>query len=93
MNSKRTQNEPQLTAQMREMDSKFELFDIAHLRARDWIVADVTETEIALLEETRGTASEYKNSGNEAKKWLKTKHITFLKTANDARFARQFAQI
>jgi hypothetical protein len=36
---------------------------------------------------------EMKNSGNEAKKWLKTKHITFLTGANDARFARQLAQI
>jgi hypothetical protein len=34
-----------------------------------------------------------KNSGNEAKKYLKTKDITFLKAANYARFARKFAQI
>jgi hypothetical protein len=34
-----------------------------------------------------------KNSGNEAKKWLKTKDITFLSGANYARFARKFAQI
>ena len=34
-----------------------------------------------------------KNSGNEAKKYLKTKHITFLGDANDARFARNLAQI
>jgi hypothetical protein len=33
-----------------------------------------------------------KNSGNEAKKYLKTKHITFLNAANYARFARQSAQ-
>ena len=34
-----------------------------------------------------------KNRGNEAKKWLKTKDITFFKGANDARFARKSAQI
>jgi hypothetical protein len=33
------------------------------------------------------------NSGNEAKKYLKTKHITFLNAANHARFAHIFAQI
>jgi hypothetical protein len=32
------------------------------------------------------------NSGNEAKKYLKTKHITFLSAANYARFARKLAQ-
>jgi hypothetical protein len=34
-----------------------------------------------------------KNSGNEAKKYLKTKDITFLDAANYARFACQLAQI
>jgi len=34
-----------------------------------------------------------KNSGNEAKKYLKTKHITFLSGANHARFARNLALI
>jgi len=34
-----------------------------------------------------------KNSGNEAKKSLKTKDITFLMRANYARFARKFVQI
>jgi hypothetical protein len=34
-----------------------------------------------------------KNSGNEAKKYLKTKHITFLSGANYARLAHNFAQI
>ena len=39
-------------------------------------------------------AAQYiKNSGNEAKKWLKTKDITFLMCANDARFARQLAPV
>ena len=34
-----------------------------------------------------------KNRGNEAKKWLKTKHITFFRDANYARLACKFAQI
>jgi hypothetical protein len=34
-----------------------------------------------------------KNSGNEAKKWLKTKDITFLNAANYARFARKLTPI
>jgi hypothetical protein len=33
------------------------------------------------------------NRGNEAKKYLKTKHITFLNAADYARFAHQLAQI
>jgi hypothetical protein len=33
------------------------------------------------------------NSGNEAKKYLKTKHITFFSGADSARFARKLAQI
>jgi hypothetical protein len=33
-----------------------------------------------------------KNSGNEAKKYLKTNNITFLNDANCARFARKLAQ-
>jgi hypothetical protein len=32
------------------------------------------------------------NHGNEAKKYLKTKDITFLSAANYARFARQIAR-
>jgi hypothetical protein len=32
-----------------------------------------------------------KNSGNEAKNYLKTKHITFLSAANYARFAHELA--
>ena len=34
-----------------------------------------------------------KNRGNEAKKWLKTKDMTFFNGANYAHFARNFAQI
>jgi hypothetical protein len=78
---------------MREIEPKFERFDIARVGAGNWIVGDGAGTEIPRMGETRGTAREYKNRGNKAKKLLKTKHITFLKAANDARFARQLAQI
>ncbi len=90
---KRTQNEPQLSAQMREIEPKFELFDIAHAGAGDWIVGDAAGTGIAGLGERRGTAREFKNTGNKARMLMKTKHITFLKGANQRPLARQSAQI
>ena len=78
---------------MRAIEPKFELFDIARVGSGNWIVADVAGTEIAGLGETRGSAREFRNTGNKAKKWLKTKHITFLKGANQGPLARQSAQI
>jgi hypothetical protein len=89
---KRTQNEPPLRAQMREIEPKFELFDIAHAGAGNWIVRDGAGTGIAGLGETRETAREIKNSGNKARMLMKTKHITFLNGANDVRFARKSPQ-
>ena len=62
---------------MCEMDSRFELVDIAHVGAGDWIARDAAGTEIARPRETRGTAREFKNTGNKARMLLKTKHITF----------------
>ena len=79
---KRTQNEPPLSDQMRETEPKFELFDIAHVGAGDWIVGDGAGTGIAGLGETRETAREFKNTGNRARMLMKTKHITFLNAAN-----------
>jgi hypothetical protein len=78
---------------MREINPEFELIDIAHVRLADWIVGDAAGTEIARPGETRGTAREFKNAGNKAKKLLKTKHITFLSGANHALLACQLAQI
>jgi hypothetical protein len=78
---------------MRETEPKFQLFDIAHVRAGDWIIGHVAGTGIARLGETRGTAREYKNSGNKAKKWLKTKDITFLNAANFGLFVCKSAPI
>ena len=62
---------------MLETESKFELFGVAHVRAADWTVEDVAGFEIARMGETRRIANKYKNSGNEAKNYLKTKDITF----------------
>jgi hypothetical protein len=88
---KRTQNELKLSAQMREINPKFELFDIASVGAGDWIVGDVAGTEIAGLGEARGTAREFKNTGNKARMLMKTKHIAFLSAANDVPFMRKIA--
>jgi hypothetical protein len=66
---------------MREIEPKLELFDIAHVGAGDWIVRDGAGTEIARPAETRGTAREFKNTGNKARMLMKTKHITFLNAA------------
>ena len=78
---------------MREIEPKFELFDIAHVGAGDWIAGDGAGTEIARLGETRGTAREFKNIGNKARMLMKTKHITFLNGANQGPLARPSVQI
>ena len=62
---------------MREIELEFELIDSARARAGDRIVGDAAGTGIARLGETRGTAREFKNSGNKARMLMKTKHITF----------------
>jgi len=90
---KRTQNEPQLSAQMRETELEFEHIGIAQFPAGDWIVGDAAGTGIARLGETRGTAREYKNTGNKARMLMKTNDITFSKGQNQAPLARQSAQI
>jgi len=41
----------------------------------------------------RRIAKKYKNSGNELKKYLEIKDITFLEAANEARFVRKWAAI
>jgi len=67
---------------MREIEPRFELFDIAHVGAGNWVVGDGAGTEIPRLGEIRGTAREFKNTGNKARMSKKTKHITFLNAAN-----------
>jgi hypothetical protein len=90
---KRTQNEPQLSTQMREIETKFEFFDIAHVWARAGLWGNGAGTEIARPGETRGIAREFKNTGNKARMLMKTKHITFLSGANQGPLARHSAQI
>jgi len=77
---------------MREIELEFELIDSARGRAGDRIVGDAAGTGIARLGETRGTAREFKNSGNKARMLMKTKHITFLSGANQGTLARHSAQ-
>ncbi len=67
---------------MREIEPRFELFDIAHVGAGNWVVGDGAGTEIPRLGEIRGTAREFKNTGNKARMLLKAKDITFLNVAN-----------
>jgi hypothetical protein len=67
---------------MHEIESKFELFDIVHAGAGNWISVDAAWTEIARLGGTPGTATELKNAGNKARMLLKTKHITFRNAAS-----------
>jgi hypothetical protein len=78
---------------MREIDPEFELLDIARVEAGVWTVGHGSENEIARLGKTQETGREFKNTGNKAKEWLKTKHITFLKCAIAAPFACKLAQI
>jgi hypothetical protein len=89
---KRTQNEPQLSAKMRALRVKFELSGTSQVlagassgkggRGRNRPVGGIQRT-----------AREYENRGNEAKKCLKTKDITFLEVANFACFVRKSAAI
>ncbi len=92
-NSKRTQNELKLSAQMREIDSRPEFSDIPLVGGGGWIVRNAAGAEIVRLGETRRTARKHQNSGNKAKKYLKTKDITFLSAPNDARFGCKSTQI
>jgi hypothetical protein len=52
-----------------------------------------TKARFPRKEGKAGNQEKMKNSGNEAKKYLKTKDITFSNDANYARFTRKFAQI
>jgi hypothetical protein len=61
-----------------------------------WASAGIAEArkkaEGSLWQGGSRARQEMRNSGNEAKKYLKTKHITFLSAANSACFARHSAQ-
>jgi hypothetical protein len=78
---------------MRALNAEFELFlrpKRPSGRLERWNVA---RFGIVRLPEVRRSGRKYKNRGNEAKEYLKTKDITFLSSANDARFACRFARI
>ena len=58
---------------MRALDTQFELFDTLHLPTGDWNRGKQQGSKLL----GQGSARKYKNSGNEAKKYLKTNDITF----------------
>jgi hypothetical protein len=62
---------------MRETEPEVEVIDGARGRAGEWIAGAVAGTGVVRPAKTRGTAREYKNSGNKARMLMKTKHITF----------------
>jgi hypothetical protein len=65
---------------MRVLNPKLEPFGTAHVLAG----RNAAGFEIARLAEVQRRSRKHKNRGNEAKKWLKTKGITFLNDANYA---------
>jgi len=73
---------------MRALNATFELFDTAELQAAARNRRMQHDSKSAERGEPQWIATKYKNSGNEAKEYLKTKDITFLNGANCARFAR-----
>jgi hypothetical protein len=87
---KRTQNQPQLSPEMRALRVEFEFFQ--HFTGFGSTGKDSSGRNRP-AGGIQGTAREYENRGNEAKKYLKTKDITFLSAANYARFACNLAQI
>jgi len=84
---KRTQIEPQLSAEMRAFRTEFELSATSHA---------LTKAANGNRDQGRNrpggriqrTARKRENRGNEAKEYLKTKDITFFNAANYARFVR-----
>ena len=89
---KRTQNEPQLNAEMGAPCVEFELSDTSHVLAKAANRKRVGGRN-RRGRGIQGTARKYENRGNEAKEYLKTKDITFSNAANYACFAREFAAI
>jgi hypothetical protein len=89
---KRTQIEPQLSAEMRALRVEFDFSDTLQVLAE----ASNGKDDCGRSHPVGGiqrAAREYENRGNEAKKLLKTQDITVLNGANFALFACKFAQI
>jgi len=74
---------------MHALNAQFEPFDTSYVPVGNWNGGMRQGSKFPGTESAR----KYKNSGNEAKKYLKTKDITFLDSANRAHFTRKFAQI
>ena len=89
---KRTQNESHLNAEMRAFRPEFEFFIASQFlpEASNGQDAHGQDRPVGGI---RRTAREYENRGNEAKKCLKTKDITFLHVANCACFVRKSTAI
>jgi hypothetical protein len=91
-NSKRTPTEPQLGAEMRAFRIEIEFSNTSQVLAEASNGKEV-ESRNRPVGAIQRTAREYENRGNEAKKCLKTKHITFFEAANFAPLGCTFAVI
>jgi len=78
---------------MRAFEAEIELSDVPDVLRVTGSVTSAAGFEIGRKEGPWRSPRNYKNTGNKAKKWLKTKDITFSSAENDACFARQSAQI
>jgi hypothetical protein len=88
---RRTPNEPQLSAEVRALRIEFEFSGSSQVLSQ----ASNGKDDRGRNRPRGGiqrTARKHKNSGNEAKKYLKIKDITFYSAANYAHFTRQSAQ-
>jgi len=72
---------------MHTLNAKFELFDSTLVAGVAWSKGMRQGSKLPGRGEISGIARKYKNSGNEAKKSLKTKDITFSHAANCTCFA------
>jgi len=79
----------QIECEMRALNAQLEFFDAARIPA-DGRPGGMRQGSGRA---GRGRARKYKNRGNEAKKYLKTKEVTILNAANCAHFGRQIAPI
>ena len=89
---KRTQNEPQLSAEMDALKAELQLCNNLHVLAPA-SVGERARSGNSWEREIQRTARKHENRGNEAKKCLKTKDLTIFNGANSAHFARNLSAI
>jgi len=89
---KQPQNEPQLSVEMSALKAEYELCNELRVLAGATIV-EYGGSESARKRVIQSAAGNYKNRGNEAKEYLKTKDITFMNGTNLVRFTRKLARI